>query len=571
MSFRSDFFDEIRSYNPALQMSAKESVFLNTVDRGLSAHHQDLELIREEMASTFSAAAERYAESSDAAAQIIADEIGYQAEQTRKSNRQNASRIMATIEQASVFLGAQLTEVRWAVERNSELTQQILDTLWNTHWTDSRQHFEEGVQCYEQGEREFARERFTKATEACRTNAFAYQYLGFLAVHDNDQAQSLRFFDLALKFAPSDKHRAWAYYHLARVWHAAGDETKSLEHIRRAFALSPDELSYHFELVRALVRAGLSNDAIEELRKLIRRDLRYWTAAAIDRSLDQVRAQITDLLTAMRQEEEVVANSVFKDFLETITIVQSYSPGVSVDDSYVNELKASMGILFKKGTISSFREVVLRVRKGHPEFLENAISTLKSRLSKTCQNKSELESTLRDRIEARESELKKLREEQARIAPSLAYRLEQIDRDKESQSGKGAALGCTGCLAVPGALIWAGILFEFFVYKKSTGLPDTLGKLVLFSPLILPLVLLVLARSITFGQKKKAARSEARTQEVEIQSRTENVEMEIAAQKQAGRDELQRASLEFDKASSLYERQISILEARLYLVNSAVA
>ena len=107
MSFRRDFFDEIRSMNPALPMSSRDSVFLNTIDRGLTAQHREMGLIRQEIESSLAEAADRYAEASDDASQTIASEIAYQAEQNRQAALEASREISWSIDQARVYLGAQ--------------------------------------------------------------------------------------------------------------------------------------------------------------------------------------------------------------------------------------------------------------------------------------------------------------------------------------------------------------------------------------------------------------------------------------------------------------------------------
>ena len=56
------------------------------------------------------------------------------------------------------------------------------------------------MKCYETSENEFARERFNRALDANRTNYFAYQYLGFIAVNADDSKEAIKNFDQARKF-----------------------------------------------------------------------------------------------------------------------------------------------------------------------------------------------------------------------------------------------------------------------------------------------------------------------------------------------------------------------------------
>jgi tetratricopeptide (TPR) repeat protein len=566
MTFRRDFFDIVRSADPALPMGTRESVFLNTIDRGLTAQHREIALFRQEIDSRLSEGADRYAEATDEASQAISNEIAYQGEENRRVALGIAAEINWNIEQARVYLGAQISEVRWAVERNTEVTQEILDSLWKTHWIDSRQFFDEGVRCYESAEREFARERFQKATETCRTNGFAYQYLGFLSVHDDDQAQALRYFELAAKFAPNDHHKAIAHYHLSRAWHASGNEIASLDQIRLAIALAPKDLPYQFELVRALMRAGLKQEAIRELRKLISADLKYWTAAAIDRSFDPMRAEITGLLSEMREEERVKANNLSEDFWETIRVVESLPEALPLvfRSASVGEWKQDAKSLIDKGTIFAYREIIMIVSDFHRPFIENAIGSYKGWISDAQQRLTELAASNEASVSQLRTERQRLIDQGEEVKSTLSQQEWQLKREFESKEhGYGFALGCTGCLAILGLVIYAGILLEYFAIKKATGLPDTLGKLLIYLPLILILPTMVAARRLSFLGRRRDLRLGARAKGLDIESKVRASEDAALEAKKQADGELEQKTAEFNRLRSIYQNNIALLERRL--------
>ncbi len=103
--------------------------------------------------------------------------------------------------------------------------QILLNALDNT----SRQYWEQGVKCYETAEYGLAKERFNRALDANRTNYFAYQYLGFIAVQAEESEEALKSFGLARKFAESGYHRALALSHLARTYNAVGNLPQAVE------------------------------------------------------------------------------------------------------------------------------------------------------------------------------------------------------------------------------------------------------------------------------------------------------------------------------------------------------
>ena len=529
MTFRRDFFDIVRSADPALPMGTRESVFLNTIDRGLTAQHREIALFRQEIDSRLSEGADRYAEATDEASQTISNEIAYQGEENRRVALGIAAEINWNIEQARVYLGAQISEVRWAVERNTEVTQEILDSLWKTHWIDSRQFFDEGVRCYESAEREFARERFQKATEACRTNGFAYQYLGFLSVHDDDQAQALRYFELAAKFAPNDHHKAIAHYHLSRAWHASGNEIASLDQIRLAIALAPKDLPYQFELVRALMRAGLKQEAIRELRKLISVDLKYWTAAAIDRSFDPMRAEITGLLSEMREEERVKANNLSEDFWETIRVVESLPEALPLvfRSASVGEWKQDAKSLFDKGTIFAYREIITIVSDFHRSFIENAIGRYKGWISDAQQRLTELAASNEASVSQLRAERQRLIDQGEEVKSTLSQQEWQLKREFESKEhGYGFAL-------------------------------------LIFFPLIAILPVMVLGRRLSFLGRRRGLRLGARAKWLDIELKVKASEDAALEAKKQADGELEQKTAEFNRLRSIYQNNIALLERRL--------
>ena len=571
MSFRNDFFDIVRSANPALPMSSRDSVFLNTIDRGFTAQVRETDLFRQEIVSNLSESVDRFREASDDASQTIANEIAYQGEQISQAVLDASREISWSIDQARVYLGAQISEVRWAVERNTQVTQSVLDSLWKTHWIDSRQFFDEGVQCYESAEREFARERFQKATETCRTNGFAYQYLGFLSVHDDDQTQALRYFELAAKFAPNDHHKAIAHYHLSRAWHASGNETASLDHIRLAVALVPEDFPYQFELVRALMRAGLKQDAIRELRKLILADLKYWTAAAIDQSLDPMRAEITALLSELRDEARSNANKLSEDFWETFRIVESLPESLpnEFSSATVGRWKRDAESLFEQGTIFAYREIIAAVKALHLPIIETAIGRYKKWISDSQASLAKLVADSEASVNRFRAEKQRLIEQGERVKSTLSQQECQLKLECQSTEGVyGSAVGCTGCLAIVGLLSCAGLFLAFLAHNGAVGPSDLRFGLKIFIPLIVFLPVVLGARWKGFLERRRGLRLGARREELSIESKiraSEDVELEA---KKHAVEELEQKAAVFNRLRSIYQNNITLLETRLSIANA---
>lgn len=449
----------------------------------------------------------------------------------------------------------------------------MLESLWKTHWIDSRQFFDEGIHFYESAEWEFARELFQKAIDACRTNGFAYQYLGFLSVHGDDQAQALRYFELAAKCAPNDHHKAIAQHHLSRAWHASGNETAALDHIRLAIALAPEDLPYRLELVRALMRAGLKQDAIRELRWLILTELKYWTAAAIDRTLDPMREDVTELLRQLRDEARAMAEKILAEFRETVRLIDSFPQPLpfvfSRTRNWQRSVEESMKSMRAKETIFEYRIIIGTIPNSHRALIEEILGGYRRWISDSQQKLADSASSNRADVAAIRAQIPQLTRDSQQVASDLSAQEAQILREKkEKGDGYSLALGCTGCLAVPGILIWSGILLEFFAIKRSTGVMDTVGKLILFCPLVSLLPILIAGRSVTFHAKRRSMITAAHEKQLEIGSKMETVEPAAREAEQRNTELLQSRESEFNALRAIYQNTIEVLEQRLAIAKS---
>jgi tetratricopeptide (TPR) repeat protein len=563
MSFRNDFFDIVGTSNSIIPMTRAESAILNTMDRGLSANHAELGMVRDAVNSGFMNAVERLAEDGAENSRILADEI----EMTRQAILETARETVWAIEQAGLYLGARVAEVRWAVEKNTQISQNILDSLWKTHSIESRQYFEEGVQCYETGERELARECFDMAAKACRTNGFAYQYLGFLAVHNGDQDQAIRNFELAAKFLTSDHHKASAHYYLCRAWHAAGDQKASLEHIQAAVGLAPDDLPYHFELVHAQIRAGLTQDALQNLRELISRDIRYWTAAMIDRSLDPIRNEIELLLEQMREETKKAASRILDHFAESVRIIESLP---RPDFRSPVHLAPSFDSLTPKRTVFEYQKVIQTIPAKHCAEIEKAMSDYESWLSRVSGQRSNLAARNRAAVDVIRDQIRILTEQAQAVDEHLSHQLGQVESAYKlgKEGGYGCAFGCLGLLAVLGALGFAGVWLILVMNGGPVGTPYTDSTPLHSALLVLPFLLLIGLRRAAFQLRKSGLRAGANSKKSEIQSMIESAETGARRAAAEGAELLKPSEVELGRVSSLCSESLVRLRERLEIARA---
>ena len=419
VSYKDSFYGNLPMPSGPLRVSYAENALINTTDRGLteistrlkSANaiaQQSEQSSREQFQSLQSALIEQgemHRQSNEQNARILAEEFSLQIGQLNDSLgdglrdlsmdvRAASAETVTAIDQLGRYLGAALSEVRWEMEKNTAVTQRLLEVQLNSHWNDSRQFYEAGVHWYEKRKLDLSRQDFQKAVAACSTNAFAYQYLGFLAVHRNDQQEALQDFELAMECAPSAHHKAIAHYHLARALDASGDPAGSLEQAQAAVELEPGDLVFRNELVHALVRTGAEDEAILELRKLIDADMNYWIVSDIDRWLDPIRSKVNALRDKMREERKESARVAMSRLEEGIRMTTGYlDPALANLTEAAEATYKDLHTLYDRGTVFDFQNVERLAPKALDHLAQaagrvysNGASKLQGRL-KECKQK----------------------------------------------------------------------------------------------------------------------------------------------------------------------------------------
>ncbi len=311
MSFRDKF----------LGVSKNQTDWTNNNEIVLSESVNDerLTALRREVKSAFDQGIERLAQGQMASAVVLQGEIAYQADrlgnqlgtliqsgssEISSAVEQGSADIVSTIQRMSDYLGAAFSDIRWAVERQTQVTQEALHSLLHVLDNQSRQYFEQGVECYEMGEYELADERFAKALSADPTNPFVYQYLGFIAVAEDQSREALHNFTLARKFADNPYHRALALSHLARSYHATGQLREAADLARQATEIHPHTAKFWYEAAGYQARAGDGATALVSLREAIQHDWTYWAVVLSDTDFDNYHKELQVLLAELRSGEK---------------------------------------------------------------------------------------------------------------------------------------------------------------------------------------------------------------------------------------------------------------------------
>jgi tetratricopeptide (TPR) repeat protein len=513
MAFRDDFINGyLMTPSGPRQRTFAQWSLENTVDSGLRANQQQLRTLGEGIRSAFNAGIERLADSQAQSARLLQKELQYQADNIIDSIERGSADVVAAVQNACDYLGGQLCEVRWAIERQTQVAQQILQVLLTSLDVTSRQYYEQGVKCYETTENEFAKERFNRALDANRTNYFAYQYLGFIAVNADDSKEAIKNFDLARKFAENNYYRALAHSHLARSLGAIGEVPRASENATAAAQAAPDHARFWYESAVYYVRLSKADDAIASLRRAISTDWNYWSICITDSNLDPIRPKVNSLLDTMREEQRVIARNCLDRFRETLSQLRTIAITTEVS-TFISKAEQCES-QYREGTVFSYRNAVPVAEAAHKEALDQSLKTLDQRMASNRSALTQFQTSQRNEISKARGE-----------ANTLEY---------QARSKADSYKGSFGCLQFIGIAV-SGILGFVWLNQRDMQPLGVLslivaGFLVFMHP-IRKLVTATMPASDLRSQaeeKKRQAESFATATELKISGETKRREDELA-------------------------------------------
>ena len=307
-------------------------------------------------------------------------------------------------------MGAGLSEIRWGVERNNEMSAKILNVLLDSLSNESRQYYEQGIKCYDTGEYEIAKERLNKALEANRTNYFAYQYLGFIGVAESKSQDAIRNFDLAHKFADSGYHQALALSHLARSYQATGDLEKAVDLASSATKSHEAIAKFWYECAGYAARLGRSDSAIPALEEAIKRDNTYWALVASDIDFELIRSDVIQLQDKLREVARSNARQEIDKLKRTFGAAWNADKSTGLVKQLSNINLDSIENSYKNGNYYTYLELVDDVIKIHNDLLQ----LINEKLSEQIVEKKKLLSELIAK------QTKQSHEDQANIDKAIA-------------------------------------------------------------------------------------------------------------------------------------------------------
>jgi hypothetical protein len=148
------------------RISYEGTVIANTVARASTAQYEQIQALDEHI----QALGEEFTNIGDvielmndnlvAGADMLREEVAWQGAQNREKLKRLSNDITQSIGYLGKYLGAKMTDIRWAVEQNTEVARNILQALCRSHSVDSSQFCTEGMHWYYAGDTTLAKERF---------------------------------------------------------------------------------------------------------------------------------------------------------------------------------------------------------------------------------------------------------------------------------------------------------------------------------------------------------------------------------------------------------------------------
>jgi tetratricopeptide (TPR) repeat protein len=304
------------------------------------------------------------------AAKLLQRELQYQIDGLTSTTERGFADVVSVIQSTCDYLGGQLCEVRWAIERQTQVSQQLLHVLLTSLDNTSRQYYEQGVKWYEDSEYDLAKERLQLALKENSRNYFAYQYLGFIAVNREESQEALRNFELARKAAENDYHKALALSHLARSYNAVGELPKALQCSTSATQAAPDHAKFWYESAVYYVRSGITNEAVKCLRRAISTDWMYWSISGTDSNLEPIQHGVEGLLSEMREEQRTIARKCLDQVKQMVATLAGMQIGNELAHTRTFSQCESQ---YREGTVFAYRDLVPIAQQAQKKALEAAI------------------------------------------------------------------------------------------------------------------------------------------------------------------------------------------------------
>lgn len=505
------------------------------LNAGLRANLQTQKQIQQDLSSLFKQASEHEMVRSEE----FRSELAYQADSFKElseaiidTSNSNTESIVTEILRMSDYIGVGLTEVRFAIEKQSCISIEILEVLLESLDNTSRQYYEQGVKWFENAEYDLAKDRFNKSLDANLTNYFAYQHLGFISLNQKDYSQAIRNFDLAHKIAENSHQKAIALSHLALSHHNAGDTTKAASVAKQATETYPNASKFLYEFAGYSALLGLSSESIPVLREAIERDWVYFTVVMTDNNFDLVRSDVNSLLNELRETQQKRARIALDGLNKAIDTARIVGVGGMILDNVQERQCLENDYNIKN--VFLYNKIIPRAR----DLRENIFTTAENHVEKKITGKR---NALQGRADANILKINKLHDS----INSL-----KGERDRYKTNFVKWKAGCGSY-----TLLFLGYMFSIGIIGEALKIPGDKHSINIYviSCFIVPFLIPPGVNAIKFYLKVIAPQNE-------ITNRIRCMEHEVISEKKKLEDEYNVLNTSIEEELSVLERFLEKLK-----------
>lgn len=249
----------------------------------------------------------------------IRGEISEAREATVEEIQRSTGRIVESIQDFCGILDDRLLDIRWAIDRQTEITEKIYKAMITRLSHEARELLEQGVTAFELGQYADSEGRLLRASELDVTNHLIYQYLGLIALGNGKASEAIGWFERAEIYSIRCEDRRYhseALAYKARALYKLGRLNEAIESVQTAIEYSPTNTMYWMNL--ATYGSELKSVAIvsNALRNAISIDLDLFSYVADDRKFDTMKATVAALLIEIRDQERQEASAAMKELKE---------------------------------------------------------------------------------------------------------------------------------------------------------------------------------------------------------------------------------------------------------------
>lgn len=430
------------------------------------------------------------------------------------------------------YLGLEFSQIRWVMEPYTTNSQKPFQALLDSLSDISSQHFREAIKCFELGEYSFAKQQFNTVLTSNRTNYFAYQYLGFIGVMEDDSEAALVNFKLARKFADTDYHQALSLSHLAIGCYALGELEKGVKLAEQATEMYPQLARFWYQLAKYQLALQNKEAAINALVKAIYSDWAFWGVTIIDSHFEELRLDIYQLFSKLREQQQHLTQETINNLKKAIDTAKQM--GVTYNLSKPTAAYAKLELSWRSSHIFQQMDLVSEAKQLQENIFQIAEKHLKDLISSKRSSLTQQETNKDREIKELDNSITRLTQEKKELP--LLHR--------------NWNLGCGGyCLLnfVSLALLIVFIMafYPNYIFFENHPNPFAIGITVISSTVV-AIFIPITFNYVTYTKK--------------VTSRSKEIDKEIQQRKRDARQQKTKIEEEYKTAKSKLEKELKELE-----------